>query len=422
MNVYIAILIPIFISVLAWIFFSKKIVWWETLLPIVFGLIFIFGTKSCMQHYNTSATEYLSTHVTKACFEEEWNEYIHKTCSTEHCSGTGKNRTCYTTYYDCSYVEFHPEQYYLVDSKGSTFSISRDYYYKLTKDWNNKTFIDMHRHYHTINGNMYQTEWKGDINNVIASNWSESYENRVQASHSIYNYKDIDDGDKIEFRLFDYPKIDGYYQPSIIQESSIASQEDINQFNAINALLGPKKQVRVWLVLWENAPKKCSEYQQSYWKGGNKNELVICLNVNKKKEIQWEHIFTWSDKSILKIKIRDYLAERKGKPLNVIELRDFLYTEIDKDWVRKNFHDFDFLIVELTSSQLTWLYLLVTLFSLGIVIWTILNPFDNDNSPTKKTTFNKYLFKDERFKKSRLDVEKQYKSVMSWIRKRMGVE
>ncbi len=378
MDYVFALAIPIVLVIFAWIIWHKRITWWEGILPIVVGLIFSFGTKSCMQSSNTDDTEYLTTYMTKAVYEEPWDEWIHKTCSYQTCSGSGKTRTCVTHYYDCSYRKYHPAEWYLVDAYGHSYGISRAKYEELKKLWNNENFKDMNRHYYTQDGDAYETHWDNDRKTVISSSWAQSYVNKIQCAHSIYNFRDISDSDKVHNRLFDYPPINVFTQDPILTYKATVLQRDQRVFDEMNAILGPKKQVKVFLLIWEGMPQDVARLQETYWKGGNKNELIVCVGVDKIRRVQWSYIFTWSDKSIIKINIRDYFDDHNNKWLDIVKLEDFLYDEIDKDWKRKNWKEFDFLRVELTDYQLTWLYIIVTIVSIGCIAFGVLNDVDPD--------------------------------------------
>lgn len=389
MNEYFALVVPLLFGIILILFFQKKVTWWEMLLPIVICLIAIFSMKSCDSKMNVRDVEYLTQHVVTASYEEAWNEWIKKTCSEQYPCGTetystgsGKNsststRTKYCTrYYDCSYCKTHPAEWYITDDNGSSFSISESYYKQITKNWVNEKFINMNRHYYTINGNKYITKWNDNKKYLITTHNTESYENRIQASHSMYNFVDVSDTDKIHFNLFEYPNIDGYSQNSVLSYNYHITQMEQDYVNTINGLLGKSKQIQVFVCIWKNKSRDVSILQQAYWKGGNKNEVIICIGVDKNDNVTWGNVFTWSEKEVVKVKIRDYIMDNKGKHINLLALTDFAFPIIEKGWVRKNFHDFDFIAVQLTDTQVMWIYIMVILLSLGLSAFAILNNID----------------------------------------------
>ena len=87
--------------------------------------------------------------------------------------------------------------------------------------------------------------------------------------------------------------------------------------------MGKKKQVQYFVCVWKNKPYSVSDWQQAYWKGGNKNEIIVCIGVDALNKVTWANVFTWSEKDIVRIKIRDYVLSNKGKVLNLNELTDF---------------------------------------------------------------------------------------------------
>jgi hypothetical protein len=79
----------------------------------------------------------------------------------------------------------------------------------------------------------------------------------------------------------------------------------------MNALLGRKHQIRVWVLLYRDQPRDISKRQEALWKGGNKNELVICVGLNKANEFQWAEVFSWTKREDLKVSVRDYIQAQK---------------------------------------------------------------------------------------------------------------
>jgi hypothetical protein len=408
MNEYFALIIPVIFAILLIVFFHTKVTWWEMVLPVFVGLIVIFTMKGCDKSMNVQDTEYLSQHVVKAVYEQTWNEWIKKTCSERYACGTetystgsGKNRrtstrTKYCTrYYDCSYCKTHPAMWYLVDDAGQTFDITQQRYEELVKQWGNQTFVDMKRHYYTVDGNEYVTNWNNEKNTLITTHREHSYENRIQCSSTIYNFKELSDSDKVHYNIFEYPKIIGYSQNPVMTYNYSVQQQTQEYVNTINGLLGEKKQVQYFVCVWKNKPYSVSDWQQAYWKGGNKNEIIVCIGVDALNKVTWANVFTWSEKDIVRIKIRDYVLGNKGKVLNLNELTDFSYTVIDKNWKRKNFHDFDFLEVELTDTQVNWIYIVVILFSLGLSVFAVMNQVDPEyqDGDSKLSVWTKTKYK-----------------------------
>lgn len=90
-----------------------------------------------------------------------------------------------------------------------------------------------------------------------------------------------------------------------------------------------------------------AEKQRSYWKGGNKNEFVVCLGISK-GIVEWCHAFSWMDEPVLSVKIEDYF--RTNPTLDLMALHRWLREHIG-DWKRKQFSDFKYIRVELNTLQ-----------------------------------------------------------------------
>lgn len=61
---------------------------------------------------------------------------------------------------------------------------------------------------------------------------------------------------------------------------------------------------------------------------------------------------------------------------------DFLYDEIDKNFVRKHFSDFSYLKVELTTGQLIAVWVVSIIITIALCIWVVVNPFMNEMAET----------------------------------------
>ena len=104
MIIWGAILIPLIVAFLLYRFYSHKTVWWEFLLPLGVSIVCIFSMKGIIEIAQVSSKEYWGSFVQRIEYYEDWNEYIHKTCTRSYRCGKS---TCFTTY-DCSYVQYYP--------------------------------------------------------------------------------------------------------------------------------------------------------------------------------------------------------------------------------------------------------------------------------------------------------------------------
>lgn len=384
MLIFIACIIPVFTAFVLWYFFRHKTVWWEFLIPfaasIIIGLAFKFGGE----YAQTRDTEYWSGTIVKAEYYEDWNEYIHQTC-TCCCDKDGNN--CST--YDCSYVDYHPAYWEITDNNGITTTVSKEVYKKLRKKFGNSKKVDLRRDYHTNDGDKYVTYWPKTDKTLECMVTEHTYENRIQASTDIHNYQDVSEDDIKLYKLYDYPKIHSYYK----QDNILGKIDGWSKYNRkleiLNAKLGKKKQVKVFVLLFDSPDRQAGIMQEAYWKGGNKNEVVVCIGLDENGSVDWCHPFSWTEEEIVLVDIRTEIEETEGK-LDMGRTIDFIYNEVDQKFVRKEFADFNYITVPPTSAQIIWTIVLTLLINVGISFWLIRNEFDEDNPRGNKSRYRSF--------------------------------
>lgn len=369
-------LIPIIFAIVLLIFFNKKVVWFEYLILIIPSIIISSAVYFGMIRHSEDDVEYLGEYVSSVKYYEPWDEYIHRTCTRT--VGSGKHS--HTVSYDCSYVEHHDKEWKQVLSNGYEYSISESEYNRLTRLWKNgNIFIDMHRNFHSYDGDCYEKKWDKTPINSKTVTFEESYVNKVKASNSIFGFSKIESNEAKTLGLYEYPNL--FSQSSSFSENDQdqspflgykPSPLEMKKFRFINGYYGNTKQFRTYLLFFYDKPRTIVKDQQSYWSGGNKNEFIICFGIDSKtKNIKWVDCFSWSDKHTLEIDVKSYFDDKEK--LNLSKFADWFGTKIVKDWSRKNFSDFDYINVELTPTQLLWLFIVVMLFNIAVSIWVVCN-------------------------------------------------
>jgi hypothetical protein len=371
---YGAIAIPFLAAIYAYFFHQSKVLWWEFAILLAVPVVSLFIAKFTAESFIAKDEEYWTSYVVSASYEEPWDEYIYKRCTRT--VGSGKNAR--TESYDCSYVKHHHEKWYFTDSSGSERIISEDLFESLVSRWGNRKFVEMNRRYHSRDGNKYVSEWKGDIRTIEVVTSIHSYENRVQSSNSVFKFQPVDPG---KYNLYNYPKFaeDGYTCPSILGVCDRYSSADFS-LSAANAALGARKQIRMWMLLFNDQPIEAGIEQESYWKGGNKNELVVCVGL-KNKEVQWVYVFSWTPVEELKIGIRDEI--NKMKIFDAELAAKIIATQAESKWVRKQFKDFSYLSVQLDWKWILAIYALTGMVTFACLFIVINNQFDEE-SPRRK--------------------------------------
>lgn len=126
-------------------------------------------------------------------------------------------------------------------------------------------------------------------------------------------------------------------------------QNHLDALKFVNGFYGKKYQFRVYVLIFENESIEISELQRSYWKGGNKNELVVCLGMNGAK-VEWCNAFSWCDVPTIDVKTETFFVENGD--FDLLAYSNLLRESLENgEWERKKFEDFEYIKAELTFAQ-----------------------------------------------------------------------
>lgn len=370
MTIWGALLIPFIMIAILLLFFHHRTKWWEAGIPLAVSFMLIGGFKLMSENLGTKDMEVWNGWVLSAHYYEDWNQYIHRMCPVTTCSGSGQNTVCTTTLVDCSYVAYYPEYWAIKDSNGDTHRVNQKAYHHLVNLFEMQPqFVDMKRPYHTNDGDMYQILWPHTDKTVEPINVAHSYENRVQASRSVFNYQQINDNEASQLGLFSYPKVSLFNYPSILGNCGPNTQKANERLRFHNSMLGKAHQLRMWLLCTDSSDPVFGQLQESYWVGGNKNEVVVILGQG------WTHVFSWTDNKTPLIEIRDFAVQNRD-PLRVV---DFMAEELQSGFVRKQFAEFSYLTVEPPLWAIILTYLITLAVNIGLSWFIIVNGFHDDD-------------------------------------------
>ena len=365
-------LIPIVTAGILAFKFREKTALWEYAVVLVPSLLLFFALKYSFVYISSLDKEYLSDLVNKITYYEDWDETVMVTHTRTVSCGNGKTRT---ETYVVPERRYHPKRYVYETVTGETNDVSEDEYklicYKLNMP---AVFKDMHRSYRSKDGDAYVTSWNRTRENSYPVTWTHLYQNKVKASsYSIFKYGNMSEEEIKENKLFDYPEIKNNDQNPILGFN--ATDTDIDAVRYLNGYRGPKNQIHVFILCFNNPSLEVAEMQKAYWQGGNKNEFVVCLGVKNNKVI-WCNPFSWSDEPMLEVKTRDYFI--KYPDINFKDYAEWLDTQIDKNWHRKEFNDFNYLSIELSIGWYIAILIIILCYNVGISYWVITNEFTLD--------------------------------------------
>lgn len=373
-------MIPILSIPLLWWRWSAKLAIWELLILVGTPIVLTWGAKASCEAAQIHATEYWGSWVSTAEYYEDWDEEVscrhpkYRTETRTDSKGNTYTEQVFDGYEHLYDVDYHPPYWQVNDSLGTTISTDQVLFESLSKRWKSRKFVDLHRSYHSNDGDKYVATWDAQPATLEPVTTSHSYENRVQASKSIVNYREVNPED---YDLYEHPKISGFYrQHSILGKGGATHVEAENKLDYLNATLGSTKQVRMYILIFKDKPLEAALEQEAFWKGGHKNELVTCVGVDGSFEVKWAYIFSWSKSETLKVEMRDFLAQQKT--LDLAAYVDWLGPQVVTSYIRFDWHTFDYLTVEPPGWIVTLVFFLTILVNGGLAIWTVNNRHNND--------------------------------------------
>lgn len=333
MIVFGALLVNIAVTLFFYLRNPKEYVWYELVLSLVITSGLIFGAKALADKHTAMFTEYWGETIVAVYEEEPYNWWHSKTCPETYACGTdsdGNTKYC-TRYVDCSEQEDEGPAWWCVTDLGNRYSMTEVYYDELNKLFGKNRIKTETRRNHAprdraaySRGTKFEGTRVGKESYIWKTTWDKKeenrrgvftkhrYENRVQGSDlSLFNISVISPEEADSIGLYHYPeKIDKYTCPVFLGGN--VSEETQMKFRRLNAKYGPSNQMRMWILVFEDKPMEVALKQENYWVKGHKNELVVCIGINKNKEIMWSHAFSWANSTIL-------TATVKNEVLNLYE-------------------------------------------------------------------------------------------------------
>lgn len=327
--------------------------------------------------FNTGDTEYLGVYVTKATYYEPWDEMVRHTrrvpCGTDEDGNTIYRTEVYYT------REYHSEYYeYQLNNNQISRCNKREFDKIVNKLSVRGVFKDMHRDYHSIDGDAYEYFFDGTRGHCYTTTIEHSYRNHVNGNgNSIFKYH-ITEADKKQYKLYDYPKY------SIMNDQNPiigynASMKDIESFQYINAWYGKDYQFRMFIMFFDTDNMEVAEMQRCYLEGGNKNEFIVCLG-HVGDSITWCYPFSWQDKPMLEVRTRQFFIENPRVDFH--KFSEFIISNLNC-WHRKEFKDFDYLSVDI--SMTTYI-----IFSIIVILLNVIFMVDYKRTHSNNYYYNRY--------------------------------
>lgn len=382
MLIWGAIVVPIALAVVQLVYFRRRVLWWETLIPLGVSLILIFLLKLGVETAQVTDTEYWGGYAKSAEYTEAWNERV--SCRHPKYRRDSKGNRVFAGYEHSYDVDEHPPHWDLTDSNGISISISSENFESLAARWRNRRFVELHRHYHTRDGNKYVATWPGDDDSLEPVVTEHRWENRVQTASSLFNFTEVDKKTRAEFGLFEHSELRGYSQVAIQGDGGQTQARAERMLQLLNAKIGAAKRVKMYILVYKGQPLEASFKQEALWKGGKQNEFIITIGVDDQLQVKWSRVISWTDVESLKVGARDWIGRTftdKKAPLDLTKVVDWLGESIPREFVKKDFREFSYLAVEPPTWGIVLTYVITLLVNIGISYWIIANEFNEPGEP-----------------------------------------
>ncbi len=355
MIIWSALLIPVVTAVVLFYRYRHRTKWWEFTIPFAVSVALIFLSKMGTEATQTRDVEFWGGAAKTARYDEPWDEEVPCTheiaCShPKYCKDTnGRQYQCGTQHsndgYQHSYdVDHHPARWSVIDTNHIEVPIGEGRFAELAARFGGTRFVDMQRDYHSIDGDRYEADWDGSEDTLEPVTTRHSYENRVAVSSSVFAYPELANPSG----LHAYPKIRGHYRmPAILGdgggESRDRAERVLQLANARLNFMPRQLQIRIFVLLFGPGTDVSTGLdQETLWKGGNKNELVVTMGLGPDGAPEWCHVFSWTKVESLKIDVREAAFESA----NLADFAERTVELAETSWRRREFAEFDYLTVE----------------------------------------------------------------------------
>lgn len=338
--------LPFLVAMASFFLSGKKITLKELAVNLVVNAAVVSIIVAIVLHVNTSDTEIWNGRVAQKSRDVVSCSHGYPCNCHEVCSGSGKDRSCYT-HCDTCYEHSFDVDWNLMTTNNERMSIER---------------VDSQ-------GISEPTRWTS-IQVGEPTSVAHSYKNYIKGSPDTL-FRTQDDA---EVRVPDYPaNIYDYYRLDRVILFGGATLSDLPQWNKdlseINGNLGSKKQVNIVLVLAGSMTKEWFQKIQRKWVGGKKNDVVVIIGSSPEGALNWVDVMAWTDHSIFKVKMRDTIMSI-GR-IDRVAMFKAIADEVQANYKRKSMSDFKYLEASVRPSLLEYIIgiMISVLMSFGLSIF-----------------------------------------------------
>ena len=146
-----------------------------------------------------------------------------------------------------------------------------------------------------------------------------------------------------------------------------------NQLMKWNAKLGSFKQVHMLICIYKNKSIDAAYYQESYFGGGNKNEVILCIGLRDDK-IDWCKVISWTEQDKFKVDLEHDIVNME---FNLMEIVDYFAIQVQKRFIRKEFKDFEYINIQPSNRTVIIAFFITFILTIGLSIFFVRNEFEH---------------------------------------------
>ena len=106
--------------------------------------------------------------------------------------------------------------------------------------------------------------------------------------------------------------------------------------------------------------------------------MVACNFSDSEQNVSWCKPFTWCEVDALTAIVRNEIVSHQGK-IDTVKLVKFTVDEVNKQWKRKEFKDFEYLEIELPAWCHWLVWIMTILVNIGLAIYVVRNDIKEKN-------------------------------------------
>jgi hypothetical protein len=357
-NFLLLMLVPLIISTAALLAFKGKVTKYEFLGQVGVVAVFVAVALCIAYASRTTDQEIWNGQITSRTRDEVSCRHSYRCHCYTSCSGSGKSRSCTEVCQTC-YEHSYDVDWNIHASTGEDLSI----------DTVDRQGLDM------------PPRWaKSYVGEPFSS--SHLYTNYILANPESVLLGGKGDPDRFKDLIPDYPKVTDYYRVNHVINMGVPVDTSALSWlmNEANKTLGTTKQVNLLLLLVNTADPTYTMALKDVWVGGKKNDVVVVIGSLDGHKVEFVDVLSWTPRADFKVELRDAILH-----IGSLDQRDQIVqaitSHVNNQFERMHMKDFKYLMRSFQPSRVAmwWIFVLSTLLSFGLAIWSIVNNITDDN-------------------------------------------